>query len=112
MYYKSDAGKRSISGTIFGEKDLRIVNVDDYDSDAVPEGYMVFCVNNDVPGIIGWVGTVLGRNDINIAKMSWGRDKPRGKAITVLNLDSEIPDRVLEELSGNKDILWVKRVRL
>jgi len=110
--YSSTAGKRTISGTIFGERDLRIVNVDGYDSDAIPEGHMVFCMNNDVPGIIGWIGTVLGRNGINIAKMSWGRDRPKGKAITVLNLDSSIPDKVLEELLENKDILWAKRVKL
>ncbi|HID12064.1 MAG TPA: phosphoglycerate dehydrogenase [Candidatus Latescibacteria bacterium] len=112
VYYRTDLGERVVSGTIFGRNDPRIVRVDEYHFDARPEGEMLFCGNEDVPGVIGRIGTLLGSHGINIARMSWGREQPGGKAVTVLNLDQPVPDEVLEEIKAQPHILWAKRARL
>lgn len=89
--------ERSIAGTIM-RGIPHIVRVDEYWIDLVPEGYLLVCYNEDRPGMIGQVGTVLGRGDVNIAFMQVGRIVPRGRAMMVLGLDEPIPDPVLEEV--------------
>jgi len=110
--YCTSKGKRIISGTIFGKNDPRIVRMDECHFDAYPEGDMLVCGNVDVPGVIGRIGTILGDENINIARMTWGREKSGGRAVTLLNVDSPIPDQVLEKIVAQKHILWAKRVRL
>ena len=68
--------------------------------------------NQDRPGVVGWIGTIMGKNGINIASMSLGRDKQGGKALTVLNLDSAPSEQVLAEIRKDKDILDVKVAKL
>ncbi len=108
----TDKGRRSITGTLFTKKDPRIVKIDQFHVDAVPEGYMIVAHNKDVPGIIGQVGSILGRNNINIATMTFGRETPGGKAISVLNVDSPVPEAVLEEIRRAKNILDVRLIKL
>ena len=110
--YRTTAGKRVVSGTIFGRNDRRIVRIDGYRFDVQPEGYMLVYANQDVPGIIGRVGTLLGNRDINIASMSCGREQPGAEAVTILSVDSPIPDEVLSEFGRQEHILWVKRIKL
>ncbi|RKY66737.1 MAG: phosphoglycerate dehydrogenase [Candidatus Latescibacterota bacterium] len=112
VYYRTDREERVISGTIFGKNDPRIVRIDEYHFDARPEGEMLFCGNEDVPGVIGRIGTLLGSHGINIARMSWGREQPGGKAVTVLNLDHPVSDEILEEIRSQPHILWAKRAKL
>jgi len=109
---KTDKGRTSIQGTLFTKKDARIVKVDDYHVDAVPEGYMLVAHNIDVPGIIGKVGTILGNNNINIATMTFGRQELGGKTLSVLNVDNPVPEKVLDELRKAKNILDAKLVKL
>lgn len=73
---------------------------------------MLVIFNKDVPGIIGQIGTILGDNKINIAGMSFGREAKGGKAITVLNVDSDVPKKVLDEIRSAKNIQEVKLVKL
>ena len=110
--YQTTSSRRILSGTLFGKGDPRIVRLDEYDFDAVPEGHMLFYINEDVPGIIGRVGTIMGAGNVNIAQMSCGRHEVGGRALTILNVDSRIDEDVLEELMGDKDITWVKRISL
>lgn len=104
--------RRSITGTLFTKKDPRIVKIDEFHVDAVPEGYMIVAYNIDVPGIIGQIGTILGRNNINIATMTFGRETQGGKAISVLNVDSPVPEAVLGEIRGSKNILDARLIKL
>ena len=69
----TDKSKRQVAGTLFGRKEPRIVRVDDYRLEAVPSGYMLVFSNQDTPGVIGKIGTILGSNQINIAGMQLGR---------------------------------------
>jgi len=103
-------GVLRLAGTLFGRSNLRLVRAYDFNIDAIPEGPMLFCRNQDCPGIIGHLGTVLAEAGINIANMSVGRNED-GEALAVLNLDTEASDAVLEKLASRPEIRWVKNVR-
>ena len=110
--YHTDVSSRILCGTIFGKSDPRIVRLDEYDFDAVPEGHMLFYENADVPGVIGKVGTIMGSHQVNIAQMTCGRHEVGGRALTILNVDSAIPDPVLADLRSEDYITWAKPVSL
>lgn len=104
--------KDHVSGTLFTRKHPRIVILNDKHIDAVPEGTLLVLENNDIPGIIGQVGTTLGKNKLNIGQMTWGRTTSEGTAMTVINVDGEIGDKLLEQLNAIKDVKWVKVIQL
>lgn len=109
---KTDKTSTIVEGTIFGEKTARLVRVNDYFMDAIPEGCLLICKNKDVPGVIGQIGTILGKSRVNIAGFQLGRTKKGGIALSVLNLDS-LPDRkVLQKLEKIKEITEVRRVKI
>ena len=109
---KTDKGTRSVMGTLFTKKDARIVKIDQFHVDAIPQGYMIVAHNIDVPGIIGQMGTILGRNGVNVAAMTFGREKEGGKTLSVLNVDSAVPEKVLDEIRKVKNILDAKLIKL
>jgi D-3-phosphoglycerate dehydrogenase len=109
---KSDKASNAIAGTIFIKSDPRIVKINDFYVEAIPEGNMLIINNKDVPGIIGEVGTLLGKNGINIARMSFGRDKPGRNAISMLNVDCDVPDHIIDEIGRSKNIFDVKMIKL
>ena len=109
---ETDKGKKSLTGTLFTKVDPRIVKIDEFYVDSVPEGYMLVTSNKDVPGIIGQIGTILGNHKINIAGMSFGRDEKGGRAVSILNIDSDVPKNVLDEIRKAKNINEVKLVKL
>jgi len=106
---KTDKGEKRIAGTIFSARDARIVRIDDYHVDAVPQGYMLVISNQDRPGVIGAQCTLLGKHNINIAAMSLGREQPGGKAVVILNLDSLVPREVMEKMR-KLDHIWEARL--
>jgi D-3-phosphoglycerate dehydrogenase len=95
-----DDTERSISGTLFGRRDPRIVRIDGYRVDFTPSGYMLVSMHIDRPGMIGRVGSVLGEKNINIAGMHVGRSEPGpgGLSVMVLALDGSVPPAVMDEL--------------
>jgi len=105
-------GKSEVAGTMFTEHDPRIVKVNDFYVDAVPSGYMMLTKHKDVAGMIGQIGTILGKNKINIAAMAVGRKKKGGEAITVINIDVAVKDKVLKEIKSAKNIKDVKLIKL
>jgi D-3-phosphoglycerate dehydrogenase len=68
--------------------------------------------NKDRPGIVGYIGSIMGRHNVNIASMSLSRDVVGGKALTVLNLDSVPPAALLEEIQKDPDISNVRVIKL
>ncbi|MCM8760288.1 MAG: phosphoglycerate dehydrogenase [Candidatus Omnitrophica bacterium] len=102
----------SASGTIIKKGEERIVKIDGFSVDASPEGYLLVCYNEDKPGIMGHIGTILGKKGVNIASMTLGRDRKGGKAITVLNLDQGIDVDVLKKIEEFPAIHSVKLVRI
>jgi len=109
---KSDKGKKQIMGTLMTKTDPRIVKIDQFYVEAIPSGYMLVIHNKDLPGVVGDIGTMLGKNNINIAGFSFGRERAGGAAITVINVDSDVPPKVLNNISKVKNIEDVKLVKL
>ncbi|HOF19055.1 MAG TPA: phosphoglycerate dehydrogenase, partial [Phycisphaerae bacterium] len=79
--------KRSAVGTIFGNKFPRIIALDGYHLEMKPEGHVVIIVNEDKPGVVGSYGSIFGRNNINIADMTFSRKMKSGLAVVGINLD-------------------------
>jgi len=104
--------KLRVAGTLSSNKQPRIVKINDFYVEAVPEGNMIIVNNWDKPGIIGVIGTLLGKNDINIASMTFGREKAGGVAISVINVDSDVPKNILKQIETTKNILSVKLIKL
>jgi D-3-phosphoglycerate dehydrogenase len=103
---------RRIDGSIFQKNDPRIVSIDGFRIDAIPEGNMLIVSNIDRPGIVGMIGTILGRNNINIAGLQMGREVIGGQQRIVLNLDQAVSNEILEEIRSQKDILDIKLAKL
>ncbi|MSQ15576.1 MAG: phosphoglycerate dehydrogenase [Dehalococcoidia bacterium] len=107
----SDSTTEVAGTTMRGE--IHIVRVDDYWLDIVPSSsYLLLCENQDTPGIIGAIGTILGKADINIAFMQVGRNNPRGKALMVLGLDEPIQESERQQIMSIHQISSVKQVKL
>jgi D-3-phosphoglycerate dehydrogenase len=111
--FHDDEKVLSAGGTFFGSPDNpRIVRVFSQPTEIVPSGVVLLLENKDRPGIVGYLGTLLGRHSVNIASMSLTRDTVGGHALTVLNLDSVPPVEVLDELQKDPDIRNVNVVKL
>ncbi|MDQ7788046.1 MAG: phosphoglycerate dehydrogenase [Thermodesulfovibrionales bacterium] len=100
------------AGTLYGKKDPRIVFVDSFKVEIIPEGELLFMYNNDKPGVIGNIGSLLGKNKINIARMHFGRETPGGTAISVVSIDSPASPALLKKIQELPNILSVKQIRL
>jgi D-3-phosphoglycerate dehydrogenase len=80
--------------------------------ETVPEGDMLVLMNNDKPGVIGGIGTLLGQNGINIARMQFGREKQGGLAMSVVSIDSLVSDELMGKIKQLPNVLSVKQVRI
>jgi D-3-phosphoglycerate dehydrogenase len=109
---KTDEKTSHIAGSIFQKDDARIVAIDGFRIDAIPQGDMLFISNIDKPGVLGKIGTILGKNNINIAGLQMGRKAIGGKQLIVLNVDEPVPETVLQEINTQEDILDTKLVNL
>ncbi|MBN3039317.1 MAG: phosphoglycerate dehydrogenase [Candidatus Omnitrophica bacterium] len=109
---KTDKEDLTVWGTVFAKNDPRIVKINEYYVEAHPKGYMLVIKNKDLPGVVGQIGTLLGESKINIAEMTFGREKLGGNAISVLNVDSDIPQKVLEKIKKCKNIYDAKLIHL
>jgi len=105
-------GRNHLAGALFGTRDFRIVQINDFLIEAVPKGNMLLIQNDDEPGVIGNIGTTLGDRNINIATMQFSRDRSGGVAISLLHLDSVLPKEVMDELSQLPNIISVKHIEL
>ncbi|XGI83747.1 phosphoglycerate dehydrogenase [Halorutilales archaeon Cl-col2-1] len=107
-----DGDETKVEGTLFGKNEPRIVYIDDYRVDALPHGHMLVIHNEDRPGMIGRVGSMLGEHGINIAGMFNARESSGGEAIIVLNVDSEVSREVRDEITSEDGIKSAKYVSL
>ena len=109
---RTDRATSSVAGALFNRREPRFVRIDGYALEAVPQGWMLVFANLDVPGVIGRIGTLCGRHQINIAGMQLGRERRGGRAVSILNLDDPMPLAALEELRTMPDIVSARLVRL
>jgi D-3-phosphoglycerate dehydrogenase len=108
------AGGRDVSaaGTLNSKKEPRIIQVGNFPMETVPEGDMLVLMNNDKPGVIGGIGTLLGQNGINIARMQFGREKQGGLAMSVVSIDSAVSDELMGKIKKLPNVLSVKMVKI
>jgi D-3-phosphoglycerate dehydrogenase len=103
--------RRQLAGTLF-EGAPRIVRLRDYTMDFAPEEHMLLLHYGDRPGIIGKIGTIMGKHDINIASMNLGRSEKKGEAMVILALDSAVPPEVVAEIGGATEASFIKAIYL
>jgi len=104
---KTEAGERSVAGTLFNNKEPRLVEMFGIKVEAELAGHMMYLVNEDAPGFIGRIGTLLGDSGINIGTFNLGRREAGGEAVLLLSVDSPMPETVLKaacELPGVKTV--------
>ncbi len=108
----TDVGTTTISGTV-RDNETHIVQVNDFWMDMVPTGgYFLFCDHIDGPGLVGAIGTITGKADINISSMHLSRLKPRGKALMILALDESLAEDQRQEILALPGIQTANPVKL
>ena len=110
MTFKSGQQENTVAGCVQPDGQPRLLEIDGIHVEAPLEGNVIYLRNLDVPGVIGRVGTVLGQHNVNIANFSLGRG-PESKAVAVVQVDSDISEKVLEALRGIETILQAKAIR-
>ena len=108
------SGSKSLvaSGTLFGKEYLRLVQLGPYRIESYLDRVLLAFTHHDVPGLIGYIGTVFGKHNVNIASMNVGRQMPGGEAIAVLNLDNPPPEEALKEVKNHEKIYNINVVKL
>lgn len=101
-----------VSGTVFHEKNQRIVSVNNFRVEFKPEGHVLYILNRDVPGVVGRVGTTLGDHDVNIAEYNLARSSSGGTAMAIITIDSPLNDDALTALRVMPAIKEVRQLRL
>lgn len=101
-----------VSGTVFSEKNQRVVSVNNYRVEFKPEGHLIYIVNRDVPGVVGKVGTLLGDREINIAEYNLARNAHGGKAMAIITIDSPLDNETLNFLRSYREMEEVRQVKL
>ncbi len=104
--------ERRVSGTIFGRSTPRLVQIDNFYLEAVPEGTILVIHNHDRPGVIGAIGTFLGKNNINISRMQLGLVKKKSEAIALYNVEGNVTPEILTEIGKLPNIISVRKVVL
>jgi D-3-phosphoglycerate dehydrogenase len=108
----TDREEMCVSGTVFHEKNQRIVSVNNFRVEFKPEGNLIYAINKDVPGVVGKVGTLLGDREINIAEYNLARTATGGKALAVITVDSPLDPETLNFLRSYREMEEVRQVRL
>ena len=102
--------ERSVAGTVFSDGKPRFIQIKGINVDAEIGRHMLYTTNNDVPGIIGVLGSIMGQNNVNIANFTLGRAVEGGQAIALLYVDAPIPYKVLGELQETGKFNQVSRL--
>src|SRR5438067_2051787 len=104
-------GEHAVAGTLAGKNsEPRIVMVDDHTTDVPPARHMLVIRNDDTPGMIGNVGTILGNGGVNISDMALGKSPTGEAALMVLAVDTPVPTDVIDELRSSPGIIRVHPV--
>jgi D-3-phosphoglycerate dehydrogenase len=109
---KSLEGENIISGTIFGKTMPRILRINNFYLEAIPEGHILFIRNNDVPGVIGGITSKLGEHKINIGRMQVGQEKEKKQNVILLTTNIPVSDDILEDLCRFDDVYSARRISL
>ncbi|MBE0585505.1 MAG: ACT domain-containing protein, partial [Desulfofustis sp.] len=100
----TDAGENVLVGTVFGKNEPRLVRLNTFRLEALPSGPMLLVFNNDVPGVIGALGTELGEAQVNISRMTVGQEEKSKQNIIFLGTDQLISGELLERVRALDNI--------
>jgi D-3-phosphoglycerate dehydrogenase len=109
---ETPSGTTRVAGAVFDADTIRVTQIDDFKLEAVPEGFILMLRNQDVPGVVGRVGTLLGESRINIAGLELGREQVGGKALSLFHVDDPVPDAVLDALRTHPNVVSATLLRL
>jgi D-3-phosphoglycerate dehydrogenase len=109
---KTSKETSNTAGALFGKHDPRIVRINEFSVEIVPEGNILAVSNDDQPGVIGNLGTTLGKNKVNIARLHLSRDAEAKRALVVLNTDSAATKDVLEKLRKLPHVISIKPIKM
>jgi D-3-phosphoglycerate dehydrogenase len=104
--------ENTVAGTIFGKYEPRLVRINKFRLEAIPEGHMLFIYNTDVPGVIGAIGTTIGSHKINIARMNVGQEKERGQNVILLTTDTPVTPECLADVRALKHVAECTQLEL
>jgi D-3-phosphoglycerate dehydrogenase / 2-oxoglutarate reductase len=108
---RGSMGEHSVTGALLSTGEIRITDLDEFPINVPPANHMLFTLHQDMPGIIGRIGALLGGFNVNIASMQVGRKIIRGDAVMALSLDDPLPEGLLSEITkvpGIRDAYTVK----
>jgi D-3-phosphoglycerate dehydrogenase len=112
----STGGEQSLAGTVFGfgeqTREGRITEIDGFHIEAIPHGHMLVMRNQDVPGVIGRVGTILGEGGVNISRFHLGRRERGGEAMAVIEVDAPVEEETLGALLSMEQVVSAKQIEL
>jgi D-3-phosphoglycerate dehydrogenase len=104
MAVSSPSGRRTMEGVVIGKREPHVVSIDGLHLDIVPQGHMLIFTNVDRPGIVGKVGTILGKARINIAGLHLGRISVGKRSVSIFSVDEAVPPAVLKDLSAIEEL--------
>jgi D-3-phosphoglycerate dehydrogenase / 2-oxoglutarate reductase len=106
---ETDHGTTAVEGAVVLGKP-RLIQVDGIYCEAPLDGHVTFLKNTDIPGVIGYIGGVFGKNGINIATFSLGRQDAGKEAVSVIETDQSVPQQVLNQLLENPAVKVARAV--
>ena len=109
---KASEGENIISGTIFGKTMSRLLRINNFYLEAVPEGHMLLIHNEDIPGVIGKIGSVLGKHNVNIQRMHVGQEREKRQNVILLSTNVSVQEELLNELKGMPHIFSARKIEL
>jgi D-3-phosphoglycerate dehydrogenase len=109
---ETEQGTTVAAGTLFGDQYVRLVQLGPYRMEGYLDGVLMVFTHRDVPGMIGFIGTIFGKHGVNIAAMTVGRQTPGGDAVGILNLDTLPPDAAVAEVKAHPQIRTLTVVKL
>ncbi|HEY7914241.1 MAG TPA: phosphoglycerate dehydrogenase [Blastocatellia bacterium] len=101
-----------VAGAIFGRRDARIVRINGFNLEAIPNGHMLLLFNRDLPGVLGRIATYIGEQSVNISRLYLGRKKIGESAIALIQIDEPMTENALRGLLEIQDVISVKQVKL
>jgi D-3-phosphoglycerate dehydrogenase len=101
-----------VSGTIFGKTMPRILRIDTFYLEAIPEGHLLFIYNLDVPGVIGQIASCLGKHGVNIGRMHVGQEREQERNVVLLATDTPVDENILQEIRDLEEVFSVRRIEL
>ncbi len=107
----TDQGVRKAAGAVLGKKHPRIVKVEKYHTEVLPEGNLLLVFGKDKPGLIGTIGEKLGEGGINIARMTFGREQAGGSAMLALNLDSPCDNEAVGMIENIESVVSATQIK-